>query len=394
MNRRTQNISHEVATLNQKLVQKPYGFASGLLLTGIGWLVVFYSALLAFFMAVPCWVLGTTLLLSSINFSHIYNKAYPISKILLLFPILLLLFFISPYFLAIGSYGFILGLGLWISAKKMQVSASPHMLAQIQQSKGKNQADGLSVYTDAKNLALLLSKQSNKILTDLIDAMNKLQGHLAYLQENHAYLAASVNELIKDLTDNSILRLDKLAQDFVHNGLVNRETKQLFAQQHETQINQLLNEHLQEVNRLNQSILEKKMATFDHVGSSTETLFRDKVMELKILLRWLVAKTPDSHNASYEVILKKLEESTLKQMQALFYKADTTPAQKVSLQHQVEDLIEHFKEKSHHMMPNNNQTVHLLEYHENQALDFLHQNEAQEFVNFNAEYIKQLKQHW
>lgn len=400
-------------TLKQRLIEKPYVFASGVLFTVIGWLAVLYNpswvlfdfiplgeifGFLVALMALPLWLMGTPLMLAGVNLSPHYHKVHHASKLLLMSPFLILLFFLSTQFVALGIYGFILGVGLWLSAKNIQ-RKTPH-IAQVQQpSKRKKSAEGtpaVSLYADAAHLTLLLSRQGNAMLADVVDAINKLDAHLPYLQQHHAYLAASVSELINDLTDNSIHRLDRLASEFVHDGKVNADEKQLFAQQHDVQIQAMLSEHLDEINQLNQRILEKKMASFNDVGSSAESQFRNSVMELKILLRWFIAKTPDNQVSSHEVLLKRLEESTLKQMHAAFYHVDTTPAQKAALQQQVDDLIAHFKGQSPDASTNTKSTDDeplLLAYSETQPLDFT-SSETQAFIDFNAQYVKQLKQHW
>lgn len=401
---------------SSKLIKHPYRFVSGVLFTLIGWFAIVYDPSLILFgdiqvggvvgfiaalMAVPLWLIGTPLMLTSMELKKHYVTVERLSNILLMFPFLILLFFVSAKFIAVGIYGFILGMGLWLS-KKSTARKSPQLVHHMQQTHaaqhGSNAQPELSVYRDATNLTLLLSRKGNMLLDDLVKAINNLNGQLSYLENNHAYLAVSVSELINDLTQHTIVRLDNLAKEFVHNGLVNAEEKQLFSQQHETQVIQLMNEHLEEVSALNQRILDKKMASFNDLGSSLESVFRNSVMELKILLRWLIAKSPENQVSSHEVLLKRLEETTLKHMHDAFYKAETTQSQKVALQQQIEELIAHFKEQAPHIeqvfQSKTTDTPMLLEYSENQALDFSQCTETQAFIEFNAQYVKQLKQHW
>lgn len=71
--------------------------------------------------------------------------------------------------------------------------------------------------------------------------------------------------------------------------MVNSEVQALFIRQHETRIDALIALNLKQVKDLNGSVLEKKLAVFEDVGTSQERSFRDAIMELKILLRWLIA---------------------------------------------------------------------------------------------------------
>lgn len=419
----TKMKQHPVQPYQPKLIKRPYVFASGMLLTFIGWMSVIYDpsfvvagaelgGIIGFvvaLMALPLWLAGTPLMLSGVNLSQHYHKVHATSKLLLMSPFLILLFFISMQFVALGVYGTILGLGLWLTAKNIN-RKTPHLTRKPQAVSRKSAkktakqstetGQVVSVYENASRLTLLLSHKGNALLNDLVDAINKLHTHVPYLEKHHTYLSVSVSELINDLTENSINRLDSLADEFVHNGMVNAEEKKLFARQHEAHIQAMLHEHLDEVNQLNQRILEKKMASFNEVGNTSASQFRNSVMELKILLRWLIAKTPENQVSSHEVLLKRMEDTTLKHMQDVFYKSDTTDEQRAELQQQVEDLIGHFKSQSpdHAKQQSASDDPLLLEYSENQALDFqtnLGSNSAtQDFIEFNAQYVKQLKRHW
>ncbi|MBS9779519.1 MAG: hypothetical protein KGV51_02725, partial [Moraxellaceae bacterium] len=97
----------------------------------------------------------------------------------------------------------------------------------------------LDINQDSKHLRLLLSAHSVIVLEELINTMNELQNHLEYLQKRHLYLADSVQELITDITNNTIHRLDNVAKSFVNNGQVKEKARKLFAKKHEQQITEL-----------------------------------------------------------------------------------------------------------------------------------------------------------
>ncbi len=199
-----------------------------------------------------------------------------------------------------------------------------------------------------------------------------------------------MRELIVDVAINSIMRLNTMAKNFVKHGQVDAKAKALFAEKHQQHVNQLFHRQLDEIIELNASILDKKMAGFATVGTDVEKKFRDGLMELRILLKWFVAQAPENTVCSYEVISKKLEENTLKQMDEVFYKHDTTDEQREQLLDQLDELLAHFQSQSplaeHH---NQNDLLQLTN-----EPNLLYQNETQNFIDFNKQYVKQLKEHW
>ncbi len=248
----------------------------------------------------------------------------------------------------------------------------------------------LVIHRVATHLAQLLSVEDLKLLQRLIDEINKSYSYLPYLEEHHAYLATSVRELIVDVAINSIMRLNTMAKSFAKHGQVDANAKALFAKKHQQHVNQLFHRQLDEIIELNASILDKKMAGFATVGTDVEKKFRDGLMELRILLKWFVAQAPENTVCSYEVISKKLEENTLKQMDEVFYKHDTTDAQREQLLDQLDELLAHFQSQSPLAEHHNQNDVLLLTNEPN----LLHQNETQNFIDFNKQYVKQLKEHW
>lgn len=262
----------------------------------------------------------------------------------------------------------------------------------------------LNAHYHAKHLQVLLSATGVEKLQKLIHTVNELYEYLDYLQQQHPYLANSVHELIMDITSNSLLRLDQTAKTFVKNGTVKPSAKKLFASKHEPQIIQLFDHHIDEVQALNQSILEKQMAGFSQAGTESERQFRDRVMELKILLRWYIAQQPDALAASaHQVILDSLQNNTLQQMMDVFYQPTTTTTQRQALQQQLDELLEHFKSHSPIVKKQDDATSHLLQltHQPTTVIDAAFNQEAaqtqvqiQAFIDFNAQYVKQLKQHW
>lgn len=284
----------------------------------------------------------------------------------------------------------------------------------------------LSLNIHAYHLGLLLSDEATERLTQLLVATNELNDHLKYLQSTYPYLATRVRELVTDLTQNTIARLDELASRFVEDGAVNPEVQALFIRQHETRIDELIALNLKQVNDLNTTILEKKMAVFDDVGNRQERPFRNAIMELKILLRWLIAQQPDELQASsHQVILDNLETSTLKDMQATFFDNHTNHEQRAALLAQVETLLAHFKQQSPFALNVNSghidSAVQELELEsllqlsqpkgkipittedESMASDSYGvmagdeqaaQVKAQDFVTFNQAYINELVKYW
>ncbi len=253
----------------------------------------------------------------------------------------------------------------------------------------------LDINKDSQHLRLMLSAHSVIILEELINTMNELQHHLEYLQQHHAYLANSVQELITDITNNTVHRLDKVAKSFVNNGQVKEKARKIFAESHEEQIIELFYHHIAEIKALNESIMEKQMAGFSQTGTEKEMQFRDTIMELKILLRWYIAQQPDELTAnSHQVILDNLQKSTLQQMMTAFYDVNTTDSQRKQLQEQINQLVSHFKGDTQ-------QDILAISQQKNSTIPstFLQKQSqenmaTQEFIDFNEHYVQQLKQHW
>ncbi len=251
------------------------------------------------------------------------------------------------------------------------------------------------------------------LLAELIDTMNELHHYLPYLQQEHPYLAHSVQELLSDITTHTIHRLDIVAKDFVKNGKVKTQAKAIFAKEHESQITKLFSHHIAEIKALNESILEKQMAGFSQTGTEAERTFRNKIMELKILLKWYVAQQPDEITASsHQVILDSLQNTTLQQMTTAFYHANTSDTQRQQLQQQLDELLEHFKAQSpisnniatniSKNTDNSSDDLLKLTHDPNTPIDYENLNlgqqseqlATQDFIDFNKQYVKQLKQHW
>ena len=295
------------------------------------------------------------------------------------------------------------------------VAATSERLVELKD-KPKNDTIMLMLNTHAYHLGLLLSSEPTEQLRQLIVAINELTNHLTYLNTAHPYLATRVREHIKDLSQNTIVRLDKLASNFVDNDKVDREVQALFIRQHETRINELITLNLKQVQDLNITILEKQMAVFNEVGSKQESLFRNTVMELKILLRWLIAQHSDNlESKSHQVILDQLESTTLMEMQIVFFDNKTTTTQREALSDQIETLLNHFKLQSSHDIASSDdlikdhgqQTVadlsDLLNLSKSahkpalsiEEVDTLNaQQKTQHFIDFNQVYVNQLVKHW
>ncbi|PNK60602.1 hypothetical protein [Psychrobacter sp. FDAARGOS_221] len=264
----------------------------------------------------------------------------------------------------------------------------------------------LDISRHATHLAVLLSKPATEHLHQLIEAANQLHSHLSYLQQAHPYLATRVDELLKDLTQNTLVRLDELASQFVKDGQVNTTAQALFVEQHEARVDDLLLLNLTQVNELNKTILEKQMAEFSQVGQPIEKQFRNSVMELKILLRWLIAQQPDEIQASsHEVILKRLEETTLSDMQRVFFDSTTSDGQRAELQQQIDALLTHFKQQNAQYVyqssaeSEDSEMQALLKLSQTQASDSMQGNQGQplenrDFIAFNKHYINEILSHW
>ncbi|WP_131669397.1 hypothetical protein [Psychrobacter pygoscelis] len=293
---------------------------------------------------------------------------------------------------------------------------SPQMLGEIEATRiepATSDPVTLTFERHAHHLGMLLSDGPSERLRHLITATNELIDNQNYLQTAYPYLATRVQELIKDLRDNTIIRLDELASRFVKDNQISAEVRALFARQHEARIDALIVLNLKQVKDLNETILEKQMAVFSDVGSDQERQFRDAVMELKILLRWLIAQQPDELQASsHQVILDNLESSTLKDMQAVFFDNNTTSEQRQALLDQVRTLIGHFKQQSPYTLDVNSghvdsaaqeakiDTLLKLSHPKdsqqaNAAVDRTEeQAKAQQFVDFNKAYVAELIKYW
>ena len=262
-------------------------------------------------------------------------------------------------------------------------------------------------------LGALLSEGPTERLKQLVTAINELRAYQGYLQQTYPYLATRVQELGKDLTDNTIIRLNELASRFVKDDQVSAEVRALFVRQHESRIDALIGLNLKQVKDLNKTILEQQMAVFSDVGSEQERQFRDAVMELKILLRWLIAQQPDELQASsHQAILGSLESSTLKDMQTVFFANQTSSEQRQALLEQVQMLIEHFKQQSPYSLDINSGQVDSAA--QEAKIDTLlklspvkdgplseaaagkteEQAKAQQFVDFNKAYVAELIKYW
>lgn len=286
----------------------------------------------------------------------------------------------------------------------------------------------------ARYLYLLLTQDNQRRLNELIAAINQSHAYLDYLETEYPYLATSVHELLLDVTMNSILRANELAKTFVHNNQVEAEAKKIFASTHETQLSQLFANHLEELHALNASILDKQMAGFAYVASDAARQFRDTLIELKILLRWFVAQQPDELAATqHQVILNNLQEHTLTQMSDFYHHANTTDKQRTQLQNQAQQLLQHFQSQSPKTLSEATEGLLQLPKQRDDATNryakkhgakrqgakdengdrdeegielnriqdsisnehtSLQQSSVQQFIDFNAQYVKQLKQHW
>lgn len=266
----------------------------------------------------------------------------------------------------------------------------------------------------ARYLYLLFTTDNQRLLNELIAAINQSHSYLDYLETEYPYLATSVHELLLDITMNSILRANELAKTFVQDNQAETEAKKMFATTHEPKLSQLFANHLEELHALNASILDKQMAGFAYVASDNTRQFRDTLIELKILLRWFVAQQPDELAATqYQVILNSLQEHTLTQMSDFYHHANTTDKQRQQLQNQASELLEHFQSQSPKALPlqdsiingvqipkhnhaaTANQNNHdEAETHRNHVKTDLQPSPVQQFIDFNAQYVKQLKAHW
>lgn len=276
----------------------------------------------------------------------------------------------------------------------------------------------LSVNQHAYHLAILLTANPTSKLKQLITATNVLYGHIDYLKEKHPYLADSVEESIKDLVYNTIVRLDETASQFVTNGKVDPDIRAIFKQKHESRIERLISLNLSQIKDLNKTIIDKKMSGFEVICNQKEHKFRETIMELKILLRWLIAQQPDELQATnYQVILDKLESSTLADMQTTFFASYTNDEQRDALQHQLEQLLNHFKQQTDiDRIPDDAEDekeiqalLELTNFDQRfskakedatannigSRIDNINQQlQAADFIEYNKHYIEQLLKHW
>ncbi len=430
-----------VVSSESELITKPNQFKKGaaLSLLGLGSAALIGTsvplAIVMFLLSSSAAIISTKLIFPALNFQH-YHKQIGTTTSYAMWLSFAALFLGAPWtFVAI----YALCIASWTKTynRNQQSLLSTSHLTIIGESQKipskamlKNSFDPsqpLTLNGHAYHLGLLLSDEPTERLKQLIVATNELGNNLPYLQSTYPYLATKVRELIKDLTQNTIIRLDELASRFVEQGVINSEVQALFIRQHETRINALINLNLKQVKDLNATILEKKMAVFDDVGSSQERPFRDAIMELKILLRWLIAQQPDELQASsHQVILDNLESSTLKEMQAVFFDNHTTSEQRETLLSQVKTMLAHFKQQSPYALdvssghvdsvtqqteldnllqlsqPKNSRLANIsrdksVDLNASLAIlgdDLIAQTKAQNFVAFNQAYINELIRYW
>lgn len=418
-----------VADSEQPLIVRPQQFNTGVALSAIGLGILVVGLNVPFMgilslLGVVFAFTGAKRIVPSLNFRGHHDKVASLSTqaMFISFIVMLLGTPLTP----IALYAFLIA--IWAKAannvqRLTQPSPSlalpdksPQMLGEIEATRiepDTSKPEPLSLERHAYHLGILLSEAPTERLKQLITATNELSDHQSYLQSTYPYLATRVQELIKDLTDNTIIRLDELASRFVKDDTVSEKVRALFARQHESRIDALIGLNLKQVKDLNETILEKQMAVFSDIGSDQEREFRDAVMELKILLRWLIAQQPDELQASsHQVILDNLESSTLKDMQAVFFDNHTTSEQRQALLRQVESLIEHFKQQSPYTLDVNsghvdsaaqeakiNNLLNLSRPQDSQSSDSStrktqEQVKAQEFVDFNQAYVAELIKYW
>lgn len=377
---------------------------------------------------IPGSLVSLLILSKNLNFRHHYQGISSASTVSLLIAFFMM-FFGMP-FTMIAIFTFILGTGLKIVNKisyssypKYELPLATSTVKVVQRSTKYKQPiydEGrLSLNEHAYYLGILLSPEPTERLQQLIIAMNELHDNLSYLHAAYPYLATRVRELIKDLSHNTVARLNELASQFVTQGVVNKEIEALFARQHETRIDTLITLNLKQVKDINSTILEKKLAVFEDVGSSQEHPFRDAVMELKILLRWLIAQQPNELQASsHQVILDNLESSTLKDMQAVFFDNKTNTKQREILLSQVQTMLVHFKQQSPYALDvssghvdsaaqqttldnllqlsksKDDKSVKADEHLAVSVDELVAQTKTQEFIAFNQAYIGELVKHW
>lgn len=417
------------ASVGSELIIQPEQFKKGaaLSLLGLGsaGLISISPALgvVMFLLSIFAAIMSTKLLFPAVNFRR-YHQQIGTATSYAMWISFFALFLGTPWtFIAV----YVLALASWTKTHNReqqaprlnQLTANNHNKTLVNQVAPKpsapiNSADTLSLNIHAYHLGLLLSDKPTERLTQLLVATNELTEHLDYLQSTYPYLATRVRELVDDLRQNTIARLDELASRFVKNAAVDPEVQALFIRQHQTRIDDLLVLSLKQVNDLNTTILEKKMAIFDEVGTHQEHLFRNAVMELKILLRWLIAQQPDELQASsHQVILDNLESTTLKQMQKVFFDNRTSRDQRQALLSQVEELLAHFKQQSPYSLDVNsglsdsaeqefelNNLLNLSKNSDSQPAivadpdGIQTQTQAQDFVKFNQAYINELVKYW
>lgn len=276
---------------------------------------------------------------------------------------------------------------------QLKLNQLQHKQLQAQKPKVKHE-----FVADVQSLQFVLSSDVAHVLEKLVIELTNLQEHLGYLAQHHPYLATSVDELINDIRHNSLVRFDKTASTLLSkNKTIQRNNIATFVKTQQSNVIDVLQEHVNEVTALNQSILDKKMAEFEKVGTKQEKAYRDAIMELKILFRWHIAQQPENEVNRHQVLYKKLETSTLQEMQNVFYQADSTEAQKNRLVEQANELLDYFKDLFYRYEDDNqanNNMVLQLEYKPNQAMNQPKNAQTNAFLDFNEQYIKQLKKHW
>lgn len=249
----------------------------------------------------------------------------------------------------------------------------------------------LSVEKDAHYLNALVAPATQVLLAKLISTINQLSHSQTYLRSHHAYLANAVQLLIEDLTVNTINRLNSLAQPFVQNGNVDAQAQSVFLERYNQNITDLLQKNLEQLQALNQSILEKQMSEFERIGNPTEQAFRNSLMEIKILIRQLMASHHDKTSTDgYQILLTKIEQITLVEMTKIFFDNSTTQLQQQELYQQLLDLIEYLKHSNTALTATSPPVNDILQL----SSVMPPQEGTQKFIDWNHQYIQQLKQHW
>lgn len=417
-----------VSQSTQSLIAHPqhFRFAATLFTIGLGLLMLgsLSSLGLISLLGMVVTFTGVQQGVSSLNFAGYQQKVASWTTKAMLVSFFMMIF--TPPLLPIALVTFALSIWIKVINNNQRLASpdstlalpdkSPQMLGEIEATRLEPetpQLETLSFDQHAYQLGVLLSEGPTERLKQLMAAMNELRDNLGYLQQTYPYLATRVEELINDLRQNTIIRLNELASRFVKGDKVSDEVRALFVRQHESRIDALIRVNLKQVKDLNQTILEKRMAVFSEVGSDQERQFRDTIMELKILLRWLIAQQPDELQAtSHQVILDSLESTTLKDMQMVFFDNTTTREQRQDLLDQVVIMLHHFKRQSPYSLDitsayddsveQDQELSNLLKLSHSKESPFsadsldqtLEQAQAQKFIDFNKAYVAELIKYW